>query len=279
MVARDAAAIAILERDRNEPIHQWVYKVLRTAIIEMHIRPAQKLSEKEIAGLLGVSRTPVREAFIRLAEDGLLSITPQKRSAVTCIDLGQAEEARFVRRALEKAVMKEVCGRLTDTDRGELEANIETQRECRKSRSYDRMLIVDNDFHRIIFRASRKERSWLYIKKLDYNYDRLRIMAMPQVIDRVITEHCQILEILSRGDVDSVDETIEGHMASTAINKAIRDFPAHYFTHAVRAAGGGIGDDGETNGSSKSKPTDKEAVGGLLNASSRGSATSRRRKS
>ena len=48
------------------------------------------------------------------------------------------------------------------------------------------MLAVDNDFHRIIFRACRKERSWLYIKKLDYNYDRLRVMVVPQSLDGII---------------------------------------------------------------------------------------------
>jgi DNA-binding GntR family transcriptional regulator len=274
----ESGAINVLEREKNQPIHQWVYKVLRTSIIEIHIRPTQALSEKEIADLLGVSRTPVREAFIRLAEDGLLTITPQKRSLVTPIDLAQAEEARFVRRALEKAVMKEVCGRLTDEDQSALAANIEAQRECRSARSFDRMLLVDNDFHRIIFRASRKERSWLYIKKLDYNYDRLRIMVMPRVIEQVIAEHRQILEILTRGTVDRVDQTIDGHLSSAAINRTVQEFPSHYFTRPGRsAADNGIGAVGEPGSVPRKKSTGEEAVGRFSRASRGGSATARRR--
>ncbi|HET6451619.1 MAG TPA: GntR family transcriptional regulator [Spirochaetia bacterium] len=247
MAVGQIALVHAAEKAPHQPIHQWVYRVLRAEIIELHIRPAQQISEKEVAVLLGISRTPVREAFIRLAEDGLLTITPQKRTAVTRIDLAQAEEARFVRRALEKAVMREVCGRLTETDCADMAAAIETQQESMRARAYDRMVAADNEFHRVIFRASHKERSWLYIKKMDYNYDRLRIMAIPLVIAQIIEEHRQILGILARGESDRVEQVVECHLASTAINNAIREFPAHYFTRAGQAAGAGaIGDEGET---------------------------------
>ena len=102
--------------------------MLRGEIIELHIRPAQQPSENEVADLLGVSRTPVREAFIRLAEDGLLAITPQKRSAIT---------------------------RLTEADGSALAAAIEAQQECLDSPAFHRMLMADNGFYRIILNRTR----------------------------------------------------------------------------------------------------------------------------
>jgi DNA-binding GntR family transcriptional regulator len=234
MVESEKINIEIIEQEKNQPIHQWVYQVLRTNIIELHLQPSRQISENEVSEVLGISRTPVREAFIRLAEDGLLKVTPQKRSIISLIDLEQAEEARFVRRALEKAVLREACAGFPESDRADLASNIEAQRDCLRSKAYDRMLIVDNDFHRIIFRGCKKERSWQYIKKLDYNYDRLRLMVMPHVLDRVIDEHQKILEIITAGDVESVDGIVDLHLTRREIDRAMYDYPSHYFAEDFR---------------------------------------------
>jgi DNA-binding GntR family transcriptional regulator len=234
MVVLDKLKVEVFEQEKNQPIHQWVYQVLRSNIIKLHLQPAQRISENEVSEVLGVSRTPVREAFIRLAEDGLIKVTPQKRSIVSLIDLDQAEEARFIRLALEKAVIKEASGRLTEADRAELTSNIEAQRKCQRMKDYDHMLAVDNDFHRIIFRACGKERSWHYIKKLDYNYDRLRAMVIPIALDKVILEHCRIREIVESGSIDKVDEVVDSHLTRTLINRVVYDYPPHFFTEDPR---------------------------------------------
>jgi len=234
MVVLEKLKVEVFEQEKNQPIHQWVYQVLRSNIIKLHLQPAQRISENEVSEVLGVSRTPVREAFIRLAEDGLIKVTPQKRSTVSLIDLDQAEEARFIRLALEKAVIKEASGRLTEADRAELTSSIEAQRRCQREKDYDHMLAVDNDFHRIIFRACGKERSWHYIKKLDYNYDRLRAMVVPIVLDKVILEHCRIREIIESGIIDKVDEIVDSHLTRTLINRVVYDYPPHFFTEDPR---------------------------------------------
>ena len=83
MVVLEKLKVEVFEQEKNQPIHQWVYQVLRSNIIKLHLPPAQRISENEVSEALGVSRTPVREAFIRLAEDGLINVTPQKRSTVS----------------------------------------------------------------------------------------------------------------------------------------------------------------------------------------------------
>jgi DNA-binding GntR family transcriptional regulator len=234
MVVLEGLKVEVLRQEKNQPIHQWVYQVLRSSIIRLRLQPAQRISENEVSEALGISRTPVREAFIRLAEDGLIKITPQKRSTVSLIDLDQAEEARFIRMAVEKAVIKEASGRLSDADCAELESNIETQSACRRDKAYDQMLAVDNDFHRIIFRACGKERSWHFIKKLDYNYDRLRAMVVPMALDKVILEHRRIKEIIQSGIVDEVDAIVDSHMTQVIINRVVCDYPSRYFTQDPR---------------------------------------------
>jgi len=234
MVASERLQVEILEKEKNQPIHQWVYQVLRTNIIKLILRPAQQISENEISEALGISRTPVREAFIRLAEDGLLKVTPQKRSTVSLIDLEQAQEARFVRLAVEKALLKQACGGLSPTDLAALDLNLQTQEGCRQAKAFDRMLTVDNDFHRLIFRGCCKERSWLYLKKLDYNYDRLRVMVMPFSIDRIISEHGMIRDLIRDGKDDHVEEILDRHLTWEIINRVVRDYPPQYFTQDRR---------------------------------------------
>jgi DNA-binding GntR family transcriptional regulator len=248
MVVSNQGGLEVIEQEKDQPIHRWVYQVLRTNIIKLTLKPASQISENEISDALRTSRTPVREAFIRLAEDGLLRITPQKRTVVSPINLQQADEARFLRRAIEKAVMKEACGNLQDVEIAELRKSIDGLIMCRKTKIYDRMLIFDDDFHLVIFKACGKERSWLYVQKLDYNYDRLRTMTMPSVIDEVISEHREILDAIVKGRVESIDALVDAHMGVKAIDKVIRDYPAEYFE-------GNLGPSAETS----TWPEDKRA--------------------
>jgi GntR family transcriptional regulator, rspAB operon transcriptional repressor len=258
MVDAQSLSIELLDQDRRQPIHQWAYQVLRASIIELHIKPAQRISEKEISQALGISRTPVREAFIRLAGDGLILITPQKRSIVTPIDLEQAQEARFVRLALEKAVLREACGSFSTADIDDLKENIQAQLRCRREKAYDRMLIVDNEFHRIIFRGCRKEQSWFYVKKMDHNYDRLRTMVMPVSLDHIIAEHTAILQIIERRDIRHIDAAVDRHLTWETINAAVKDYPPQYFKQHFPPSPGSAG--GPKAGVAK-KPKRKEDKG------------------
>ncbi len=95
-----------------EPIVPQIINRLRQAIIELRLEPGQPLSEKEIALLYGVSRQPVREAFIKLAEAGLVQVLPSRGTYVTKISVKEVLNARFVREAIECAVVREAAGRI-----------------------------------------------------------------------------------------------------------------------------------------------------------------------
>src|SRR5471030_2430341 len=77
-----------------------IYNLLRQEIINLNLAPGLNISEKDISEKFKVSRTPVREAFVRLSKEGLLNIYPQKGSFVSLIDLSSVEEARFMREHL-----------------------------------------------------------------------------------------------------------------------------------------------------------------------------------
>jgi len=224
----------LYERDRNQPISQWVYSVLRVNILRLHLRPGQAVSETEIAARMEVSRTPVREAFIRLGADGLLEVRPQRFSVISRIDLEQSEETRFVRRSLEKSILKEACGCFTESGFSALAENLEAQRSCIPARDFDAFLAADDDFHRIIYKECRKERIWVFIKRLDNSHDRLRIMTVPLIIDELIGEHRAFIDLLSERRLGAVDDLVDSHLTNIIINKVIQEYPREYFKQDPR---------------------------------------------
>src|SRR3982075_1211422 len=133
--------------DLRQPVALRVYEILRRSIITMRLRPRQKVSEAELALELGVSRTPVREALIKLAEDRLVEILPQRGSFITPIRLHEVLEARFIREALEIAVVREAAASGRGEVLGRLENLLQAQRAAARDKDLERFLELDEAFH------------------------------------------------------------------------------------------------------------------------------------
>jgi DNA-binding GntR family transcriptional regulator len=226
--------LKVLEKEAQQSIRQWVYSVLRSNIIKLHLKPGTAISEAEIAETLNISRTPVREAFIILVEDGLLQIYPQKGSFVSLIDIDQAEEACFVRRVLGKAILKEACQNFPEDSLFDLSANLAMQKFCKKENNYERMYQLDNEFHQIIYRGCGKERTWLHIKKMNYNFDRLRIIRLSSGLswDKIIHEHEQLGELIREKKPTHIDDVIKQHLPKACVGD-ISNQPPEYFIQSI----------------------------------------------
>lgn len=96
---------------RGESNQDKIYLQLRGEMMTLALKPGEVLRAQELAEHLGVSRTPVREAFIRLQRDGLVNILPQRETAVSLIDLGRVMQERFVRESLELGVAAQLSAR------------------------------------------------------------------------------------------------------------------------------------------------------------------------
>jgi DNA-binding GntR family transcriptional regulator len=233
MVVKGQMNFLISEKEKNESFSQWVYAVLKKNIINLHLRPGLSVSESTIAQLLDTSRTPVRESFIKLAEDGLIEVFSQRGSCVSLIDIDQAEEARFARRVLEKAVIKEACRSFRDDCLFDLKANLEMQKFCKRERNYEKMLDLDDEFHRIIYRGCRKEGVWAHQKKMNYNYDRLRAIRLSSRFpwDEIIDEHNHIADLIKNGDGSKVNEVVDKHLTRSLFDKLAVKHPEYFVQH------------------------------------------------
>ena len=123
---------------QDNSIRENVYRVIRENITSLQLAPGTTVSTQELAAKLqeqiaidmNVSRTPVREAFIRLQKEDLVEITPQKGTMVSRIDLTRAEKERFIRESLETAILPLFLQNCTEPDLKELELLIEKQKAC-----------------------------------------------------------------------------------------------------------------------------------------------------
>ncbi|MFK7901857.1 MAG: GntR family transcriptional regulator [Nitratireductor sp.] len=127
-----------------------VFIGLYSDIISIRLKPGTKLSEAEISKQLGVSRQPVREAFMRLGELGLLLIRPQKATLVPKISLEALKTTRFIRAAIEVEVVRKACQVATKESLDALEENLRKQKAAMGDKDTFSLRDLDYEFHRLI---------------------------------------------------------------------------------------------------------------------------------
>ena len=190
-----------------------IYDVLRKEIVTLHLRPGEKLSESELAKRFGTSRAPVREALIRLVEEGLIDVRPQRGSFVSRISLPAMERARFVREALEIAIARRAAQQgLSEARRSQLEATIDGQSQARDNP--ERFLEQDDLFHRGLAEGAGLGSVWDVIEREKAQFDRLRFLSLPfnTPIDVLIEQHRAILGAVFRRRPAAAERAVRKHM-------------------------------------------------------------------
>ena len=232
-----------IDADTPEPIARRVFRELRRAIITMHFKPGQALSEQDIAGRLGVSRQPVREAFIKLGEAGLLTIRPQRGTFVVRISTKQVFDARFVREAVELAIVRRACMELADGTIETLRENLEAQRDAADDLRPQRFMELDEAFHRAIAQGAGCEYAWRMIEETKAQMDRVRYLSLPHAtpLERLIVQHEAVADAIAARDPERAEAAMRRHLREilTSLPELEQRFPDlfdHDATPAPEAA-------------------------------------------
>lgn len=204
------AAVAI---DRRRPVGPQVHGILREAIVSIDLRPGLTLSEVEVAAAIGVSRTPVREAFIRLATEGLVGIIPQLGTHVTLIDVDAVIEAQFVREVLEVAAARGACTRIDAAGAESLATNLRLQSEASDDSDLHRFHDLDDALHRLIFEIGGHPSAWGVVHGAKPQLDRVRHLSLPDLAVRRqdIAEHVEVVEAIVSGRPSDVEAAVQRH--------------------------------------------------------------------
>lgn len=220
-------------RGRHESSSEYIYRVLKASIISLRLPPGSNISEKEIADWLSVSRTPVREAFIKLTQETLLDVLPQKGTYVSLIDADQVEESKFLRENIEKEVMKLACGgQFPSEGLRLLEANVRLQERCMQAEDYLRLFELDEAMHGAIFAACRKSRVWSAIQQMNTHYHRVRMLnlAYGQDWPLILEQHRQIVGCIAARDAARGAQAVDVHLNKVIIdlNELRHDFGQYF---------------------------------------------------
>jgi GntR family transcriptional regulator, rspAB operon transcriptional repressor len=202
--------------DRKLPAADQIYQGLREAIISGNFRPNEAISENRVCGMFNVSRSPVRIALTRLAEDKLIDIFPQRGSFVSPIILQKVREGHFARVALELAVLTEAAKRWTETASSEAKKAIKMQQQFSKSGDLWSFHTADELFHRNFAETAKLEGIWATILSVKTHLDRVRHLANPVKghMEKVIEEHKAVVQNLDNGNADAALEAMRQHLDS-----------------------------------------------------------------
>lgn len=202
-------------RLRQATMGYRVFEALKQAIVQLQLRPGNLLSEAEVAKQLGVSRQPVREAFIKLAEVGLVEIRPQRGTFVVLISRKEVENARFIREAVEVALARRAASEAAPEAIARMRRTLESQREAHESGDIARFLREDEAFHQAIALSVDCERAWRLLENLKAQMDRVRYLSMPLAtpVETLIDQHERILTAIENGRADDAAAAMRDHLA------------------------------------------------------------------
>lgn len=198
----------------NEPVNQQIYRFLRQDIVTCVIHPGSLLSEKEVSSRFNVSRQPVREAFIKLAEAGLVQILPQRGTFVRKISAQRVADGRFIREAVEIAVVRRAALEAAPAALVALEHNLQLQKMAAQRHDVQAFLLLDDEFHLLIAQSINCELAWETVENIKATMDRVRYLTLSKVSppESLIEQHEEILSTLRNHDADGAEQAMRRHL-------------------------------------------------------------------
>ncbi|MDQ0897082.1 MULTISPECIES: GntR family transcriptional regulator [unclassified Paenibacillus] len=200
-----------------------MYTAIKDAIIEQKLRPNMQLVEEVLAESFGVSRTPVRNVLRRLASEKLVTVIPYKGTFVACPSTHEAKEVFEMRRVIEAAAIRKVCGTLTDDQFQQLKIMLDDEHEAHKQGDLLGALRITGDFHLRIAELASNYYYYHYLEELiALTYVIIAFYGMKK--NRYCHDHEQILAAIKLGDADLAERLMVEHLSEI---EASLDFEEH----------------------------------------------------
>lgn len=194
------------------PIAPQLFQILRYQIIHNEFPAGSRISETEVARKFGISRQPVREAFIRLASEDLLSIMPQRGTVVRKIRYEAVLDARFLREAIEADIVRILARTPEAVWLAELRDQIAAQRLAMNGPP-EAFFALDDRFHRTLADGAGKKGAWRLIEGLKSQMDRVRFLSLAHFpVPNLIEQHEAIVDRIADGDVEGAEASVRMHL-------------------------------------------------------------------
>jgi DNA-binding GntR family transcriptional regulator len=215
----------------SDTIASRIVAALREEIVTLKLKPGDAISESDIAARYGISRQPAREAFIRLAQQGLLLIRPKRATVVKKISADGVRQSRFIRESIEVEIVRRVAAAGGPETGSTLEAIIGDQEEAMRADDSNGFHVLDEFFHRTLARLAGVEYAWQLIDDHKIQLDRVRYLTLGVASQqRAIAEHKVIAAAVVAGDVAGAEAAMRAHLARAEVllGQTIADHPDYF---------------------------------------------------
>ena len=200
-----------------EPLNHQIYRFLKKAIIECRLMPDEPLSENEVSAKFKfrISRQPVREALIKLAENNFVVIKPKKATKVARISKRDIIQGSEIRKALESYIAAKAARGAEEEQLQMLEENVQTQRLAAERYDLHAHFALDDEFHQIICITAGMDKAWDIIEGIKGCMDRVRFLSLEYEITPIgVTSdaHERILKALRARDPEGAEQAMLSHI-------------------------------------------------------------------
>ncbi|MBU2956057.1 GntR family transcriptional regulator [Paracoccus sp. 1_MG-2023] len=211
--------------DRKSSVETIVGQ-LRSEILSMRLLPGARISEQDVADRFGVSRQPVRDAFNRLESMELIVIRPKRATEVKRFSMASIEKSRFIRAAVEEAVLRQAALACTVADGFLLDANMALQRKALAERNHPDFARLDYEFHRLICQIAGRPYAFDVICAEKQKVDRLCLLSLSKEdrMQQLIDDHLAIADAIRAHDAQAAAKT--GMLHLSRLDETIRTIKA-----------------------------------------------------
>ena len=215
--------------DRTRLAAPQVLEKLRDAILSLDLVPGTVLARQELADRFGVSQTPVREALLRLSEEGLVDVFPQHATLVSRIDIVAARQAHFLRRSIELELVHQLALEAPAGMVEQMKATIAQQAALAAAQRYGDFVGADRAFHRLMYEAGGVPDLWELVGRVSGHVDRLRRLHLPTAgkTEAILRDHRAIVRCIQAKDPAAAQAALRKHLSGTlsAVDEICRQYP------------------------------------------------------
>jgi DNA-binding GntR family transcriptional regulator len=208
---------AIRMRDRSRHAAPQVFEHLREKIISLELAPGTVLNRLTLQQEFGLSSTPIRDALLRLQDDGLVEIFPQHATVVSPIDLTLAQQAHFLRRSLELEIVRSLALAPEQRLVARLQGFLAQQQSLMEAQDFEAFAAADQAFHHHLYEAAGMHDLWTLVRSRSGHIDRLRRLHLPTPgkAQDIVQHHRLIVQAIAAGKPEDAQRHLRDHLSGT----------------------------------------------------------------
>lgn len=190
------------------------YTKIRQGIIAGRFMPNERLLEAKLADMLKTGRATVRTALVRLEQEGLVELEPNRGARVRLVSDAEAIELMEARIALEKVTARYAAIRATPADKKRLETVLQNMEACYQNKDFGNYSEGNKRLHQTIYEISRHAVAGKLIDMVKAQSRRVnyRVILMPGRPEHSIEEHRAIVKAIAKGDPDAAEVAVMAHL-------------------------------------------------------------------